>query len=162
MVPGIKYIFSICLAYAWNWLLGWFWQYNYEVNGKKNDISSKTTVFSCFRRKTGIFSSGLKRDDVHCFTRKWKCSGGGLKTSFWSFFKKCQKKPGFWSQYHKHFLTVQNTDFFPLIDKTTLIPLNFLKKPGFCDASERRVKENMAHFRSKNSPAAQNLTKPGK
>jgi len=75
---------------------------------------------------------------------------GGFQDLVLTLFPHVRKKPGFWNQCHKRSLTVQNNDFFFLRLKKVLWNPRDSKKPGFCDASERRVRENVAKFMPKN------------
>jgi len=92
----------------------------------------------------------------------WICFTGGFQDRFWTVFPMFKKnqvfeistlfgpKPLFdCSKYQKKFRSIGNI---------TVKPLKF-KKPGFCDAHKRRVRENVAHFMSKNRLRRKNCKK---
>ena len=65
-------------------------------------------------------------------------------------FSQRTEKTNFWNQCHKRSLTVQNDDFSAFDWKKYFEILEVRKKTRFCDASERRVRVNVAKFMPKN------------
>ena len=95
----------------------------------------------------------------------WSLRGGGFQDRFWPVFPMFQKTRFLKSVPQlgqNHYLNAQKTKIVFVRLEISLSNRWNLKTPGFCDAHKRRVRENVAHFMSKKSPAAQKLNKPGK